>query len=149
MLQILHQGVPIRLGLLFDSPAIRAFFDAPHAAPIPLRPRAPIHPVQLAGLLLELHKKGPKTAIPMILLTLQNGGIEETEAVAEAFREVDPEFDALSILAKGATRSFLGMRADTISPMTSGSMRFASLVIESAIAFVSFVVMWGGGGRQI
>ena len=38
-----------------------------------------------------------------------------------------------SILANGATRSFFGMRADTISPITSGSISSDSFVMKSDI----------------
>ena len=102
MLQILHQGVPIRLGILFDSPEIRAFFEDDAPASIPLREDQPIHPVQLVGLLLELYKKGPKTAIPMVLLSLLQKETWKTGAVMDVIQEISSELDVASILEKGA-----------------------------------------------
>ena len=101
MLQILHQGVPIRLGILFSSPEIRAFFEKEPTSGIPVRDDQPIHPVQFVGLLIELYKKGPKTAIPMVLLNLLQKGSWETSVVIDAIQEMSNELDAESILEKG------------------------------------------------
>ena len=101
MLQILHQGVPIRIGILFSSPEIRSFFENESISAIPVKEDQPIHPVQLLGLIIAFYKKGPKIGIPMILLDLLNQQIVETGAIIDAFNAINSEFDALSILEKG------------------------------------------------